>query len=247
MCIRQNIHEKRLFFSCLITGLALWLTASLCFAENTSDKRLLMAEEPPTHFYNGTFLAVEGHATLGLLTNRGGTYEMGFGGEVTGRVSILMHLFDAVSGYRFTSYGFTTDGSDVDLQQHSLYAAIRLHPMFMVLLTQSYLSYILSSAYLDVGATLNVTDWSTPEEDDTEWGLGVRIGLGLDFPLTIPDGDGSLWFGVGYERSFLNKLENRNAPIRDINEHIFQARLSYRFHNLRFGHTPRPDEFGLKR
>ena len=246
MCIRQNISKKGLFF-CLVTSLIIGFASSISLAEDIASKRLLKAEEPPTDLYNGTFIAIEGHTNLGLLEDRDGAYELGVGGEISGRVSILMHLFDALTGYRFTSYGFDSNGADIYLEQHSIFAAIRLHPMFMVLLSQNYFSHVLSSAYVDVGATLNITNWSTPQEEDSEWGLGVRVGMGLDLPIGMPKGDGSFWIGLGYERGFLNQLENRNAPFRDVNEHIFQARLSYRFHNLRFGHVPRPDEFGLNR
>lgn len=77
--------------------------------------------------------------------------------------------------------------------RHTVHYGFGLHPLYIVLLGNSWLAYTISSIYLELGAGLEIHDY-----DPTDLGMALTVGGGLDIPLWDADAGHAPWLNLLY-------------------------------------------------
>lgn len=171
----------------------------------------LAAEESPDYspYYNGSFVefSVRGAHIEGEQTAQG--IDVGL------RHSFPMLLLDSRLSWRgdWMAAGI----------RHNAHFGFGLHPLYIVLLGNSWLAYTISSVYLELGAGLEVHDYNP-----TDLGMALTIGGGLDIPLWDADAGHSPWLNLLYRY--------HASTFSDVGDdsHLFFVGLAWRRNGLLF-------------
>lgn len=184
--------------------------------------------------FNGTFTAIE--ARYGL-TQVGGNDYSGYSLDAGLRMAFPMYVGDMRLGYRFDD--LSHDGKAPDpgqISTHSLIASLALHPLYLVLLGNDWLSYTIASLYVDLGlgAQLSWRDMKSPVSGDGfDAGFAWHLGAGIDIPLWDADLGQAPWLNLlyRYQRADFD-LDDERAL--DLHTHTLFVGLSWRFNRLLF-------------
>jgi hypothetical protein len=155
--------------------------------------------------FNGSFWDVSARAGLNNGTTDGWAADVGL------RQSFPMHLGDTRLSYRH---------DELDLgSTDQIHLGFGLHPLYVVLLGSDWLSYVIASLYLELGAGVNIVEGAYPA-----WTLGA----GMDIPLSDPDLGMAPWINLVY------RYEWTTAQIQtaDIDRHTFFVGLAWRVSGL---------------
>jgi hypothetical protein len=155
--------------------------------------------------FNGSFWDVSARAGLNNGTTDGWAADVGL------RQSFPMHLGDTRLSYRH---------DELDLgSTDQIHLGFGLHPLYVVLLGSDWLSYVIASLYLELGAGVNIVEGAYPA-----WTLGA----GMDIPLSDPDLGMAPWINLVY------RYEWTIAQIQtaDIDRHTFFVGLAWRVSGL---------------
>jgi len=161
-------------------------------------------------YYNGSFVevSVRGAHVSNADVNTWGL-DVGF------RHSFPMLLLDSRLSWRLD---WMTPGS-----RHVLHYGFGAHPLYMFLLGNSWLAYTISSLYLELGAGLEIHDYQ-----ETDLGLALTIGGGLDIPLWDADAGHAPWLNLLY-RYHVSTL----TPVGE-DTHLIFIGLAWRRNGLLF-------------
>lgn len=139
--------------------------------------------------FNGSFveLSVRGAPTTGP----GDAWAV----DVGLRQAFPFLLGDTRVAYRYDR--FQPDGVS-RLETHEVGVQGAIHPLYLVLLGSDWISYVISSLYLElgVGGHYGVADLTESTEQD--FGFVWSVGAGLDIPLSDPDIGWAPWLNVLY-------------------------------------------------
>lgn len=201
------------------------------------------SEEQPSPWYSGTWLSAVVGGGIGLLQDEALDGRLGGGVEVSGRLAMVLQIVDIELMYRYGRYDLTADGVDVGLDRHAIVGDVKLHPLFLILMTGNHL---IAGVYVQTGLSAEFADAKAPsvDLDELNAGVGVHVGCGLDYPLTAPNAGSSFWVGFNYRANFTT-LDSSYDPLDDLDEHLFAIHLSYRHNNLQYGTAQRPTDFGF--
>lgn len=223
--------------------LLLALAPSLALANEGDDRPWPSPVEPESPYYSGTWISVVAGGGIGLLSDESLGGRLGPGVEVGGRLALVLQIVDIELLYRYGHYGVTADHAEVALDRHSIMADIKLHPLFLIVMTGNHL---LAGLYVQTGVSAELADIRSPEVsvDELVAGAGVHVGCGVDYPLTQPNEGSSFWIGFNYRANFTT-LDPSFDALGHLNEHLFAIQLHYRHNNLQSSHVPRPPDFGF--
>ena len=157
-----------------------------------------------TPYFNGSFWDVSARGGLDHNVD-------GWAVDVGLRQSFPMHLGDTRLSYRHDE--LELGSSD------QIHLGFGLHPLYVVLLGSDWLSYVIASFYVELGAGVNISDGPHPA-----WTLGT----GMDIPLSDPDLGMAPWINVLY------RYEWTTAQIKsaDIDRHTVFVGLAWRVSGL---------------
>jgi hypothetical protein len=150
------------------------------------------------------------------------------------RHSFPMLLGDFRVAYRFDNLSEADALAPGPIQQHSVGGYLALHPAYLLMLGNDWLSYTLASIHLEIGGGARLGVLERTDEDVFETGFGpfVSIGGGFDMPLADPDSGASPWLNVVYRwhvADFDGAVETY-----DIDMHVVQVGLGWRINGLMF-------------
>jgi hypothetical protein len=158
------------------------------------------------------------------------------------RVCTLLTLIDAELFATTVGFSRTTAAGAHDLRRTSIGVDLRLHPLFIRHLEGDLAGRIAAGVHLALGGALELLAIAGPDRDDTYSRFAFAIGLGLDLPLTEPNGRAwSLWLGLGWRLRFVG-FPGSAPGLRDMDEHQALVSFGVRFHDLGFMRLPVPPE-----
>lgn len=203
------------------------------------------APPDPTHGdYFGAFWGIELRGGLALRTADDPVAtipDLGVGL----RVATLVSLIDLELGVE--TAGLTRAGHTI--RRTSIAGELRLHPLFIRFLQGDLASQIMGSIHLALGLGLEVMATAPDDDappaapdDDTRLALGIRLGLGVEAPLTdTARAPWSLWLGLAW-RMTITCFSGAPAGLGPWDQHALWLSLSLRFHDITFARIPRPPE-----
>lgn len=172
-----------------------------------------------------------------VLRNEGFEDTLGLAFGAQARVSIALQLADLHLTYFRASSSPTTRDRVVDITTDSVSASVAVHPLFLGAFEPGRLGPFLASFYILAGISFEFAEFESPEARLSEsWEVGWHLGLGLDYPVTDPDGSGALWLGGQYR---WNNVPTEFGDIDAVNDnlmhqHLFFLIVSYRINGLPF-------------
>lgn len=187
--------------------------------------------------FNGTFSALE--ARYGF-TQVGGNDYGGYSLDVGARMSFPMYVGDLRLSYRYDDLSHPSGAKDLGaLSSHSVITSFALHPLYLVLLGNDWLSYTIASLYADVGLGMHLS-WREPSGsgaaaggDTFDPGFAWHWGAGLDVPLWDADAGQAPWLNLSYRNQRADFDLNDQQEI-SLSTHTFFVGLSWRFNRLLF-------------
>lgn len=180
--------------------------------------------------YTGASIGME---ALGGVTIFGDSRLGGLAGFVTGaafRWLTVLNLLDFRAHYTFSTNGLSFNGESLDLNRHSLGLSMAVHPLFIVMFGNRLLHFIMSSLYLRLGISMEITALSGAAlpASRTEIDLGWHWGAGMEFPLLNPNRGGTLWLGLGFQQSRASVNTGRN-DLHALTQNMLLLTLGYRW------------------
>jgi hypothetical protein len=157
------------------------------------------------------------------LAGRAG-YVVGLAGRFTGP----LFLADVEVGAHTSRYSSTASGVPFDLARYSFSATVALHPLFITILPNRWVNYVLAGAHLDIGGSLEATTISAAGDRRSRGDPAWHWGGGLDFPLTDPNTGRSLWLGILY-RQIRFRTDIAPSLSSDVGDHQVLLTLGYRW------------------
>ncbi|MCC6621226.1 MAG: hypothetical protein IT385_08225 [Deltaproteobacteria bacterium] len=228
-----------------IAGALLAALVASARAEPTASPGAEPAPEATHGDYFGAFWGVELRGGVALRSADDTITpipDLGFGL----RVATLVSLVDVELGVE--TRGLVRERHDV--RRTSIAGELRLHPMFIRLLQGDLASQIMGSLHLALGLGLEIMatspDGDRPPpvdpDDATRFALGLRVGLGVEAPLTdTARAPWSLWLGLAW-RMTVTGFSGAPRGLGDWDQHTLWLSLSLRFHDITFMRVPRPPE-----
>lgn len=198
-------------------------------------------------FYTGAGVGAAVFAGPTVLGDRSWQDRVGWAVGAYARLSTVMQIVDLQLEYHHDRLDTRADDAPVTVRRHSVSQSTNLHPLFLRMLGNNRLWYILGSWYLQVGLSLELTALESPllgiDRDDKA--LGIHVGTGLDFPLDDPNDGGAFWLGVLWRYAFIG-MNPRIGAHEDLDTHFVLLAVSYRSNDLSFGRVPRPPELPFR-
>ncbi len=176
-------------------GIWLSLVALDAFAEDSRNY---------SPYFNGSFVEVSVRGAQNFDDANSLGFDLGF------RHSFPMLLLDSRVSWRY---------DDFDETRHGLHYGFGAHPLYMFLLGNSWLSYVVSSFYLELGAGVDF--------QSSGIGPALTLGAGLDFPLWDADAGHSPWLNALYRHHW-------SFTEASIDTHMIFLGLAWRRNGLLF-------------
>lgn len=198
--------------------------------------------------FNGSFIGIEVGGAVSALEWARANDNIGGGGFVSGRLSLVLYLLDIGLSYRIVRYGLSDVSISGNLDRHIWVGSFKLHPLFATLVRGSLLDHILASTYVELGLGAEYALWEPAESVGSADGGGfvMELGAGFDVPIGLPDGGDSFWLGLGYKKSWVTVDIGQAPDLDDWDEHIFFLRVGYRIHGVDIARIPRPTEMQFR-
>ena len=198
-------------------------------------------ERLPGDRYNGSHI---GGAVFGGASVLGGGWRDRTG-WLTGaslRVASIMQVVDVQ-----LDYAYDRNRTDAALiTRHATSLSINVHPLFLRILVNDWLNYVLSGMYLQLGGGFEVGGFEGRRGLAGRGREGVsgvlHVGLGADMPLHDPNYGWGLWLGVLWRWRFVFNETGLDDARKDFDGHWFVVSLAFRFNNISFMRFPRPPE-----
>ncbi|MCA9521148.1 MAG: hypothetical protein KC609_09250 [Myxococcales bacterium] len=205
-----------------------WIALSFAFTLSAKAVAAPPAPRDQVRRYNGSYWSVGLLAGLSLLENRAYSHRAGYLVGVEGRLVTVMHLFGVGLTYSHAGYNLGLDGVRIRSFRHTVAADVYVHPLFFVMLSNSWFYYALSTFHISLGTGLEITQWRpTGAPARTEADASFRLGCGMEMPLDNPHDGGAFWLGWAYQFSYM-RVDTRTRASRTMSEHGFFLTLSYR-------------------
>jgi len=213
---------------------AVLVAAILAAIGTTAVTSTAFADEPATESseqpqaFNGAFweLSARGGAVLPSEGSTGWAADVGF------RNSFPMYAGDNRIAYQYQrrSLGGRT------VQIHGGQATVGLHPFFLALLSEGWLSHFLASLHLELGigpqwARLEANSQDASNAEDT-LGLAGSVGTGFDLPLTDANQGRALWVSAVYRRSWSTNDFDIDGAQSSLHDHQIFVGLAWRSNGM---------------
>lgn len=207
----------------LIAALVAATVGTLMTSAAVADEATAESSEQPRAF-NGAFweVSARGGTVIPTEGSTGWTADIGF------RNSFPMYAGDNRLSYQYQRRSL--DGRS--LQIHGAQATVGLHPFFLALLSEGWLSHFLASLHLELGfgpqwANLEASSADSSDAEDT-WGLTGSVGTGFDLPLTDANQGRALWASAVYRRSWSTNDFDIDGDQRSLHDHQIFVGLAWR-------------------
>ncbi len=156
--------------------------------------------------------------------------------------SSLNQIIDLQVHYLRADFQPRIDELDAEVRRNTVGAALLVHPLFLAVINRPRVGYTIANTYVLLGGGLEVTDVSSAVVDTRYTAPGWRLGGGVDTYLDSPADGGAFWLGFQYQRAFVQSAPNDEfVRRRELREHWFTLRLSYRFNGNVFTGFRGPD------
>jgi hypothetical protein len=192
-----------------------------------STHALSPAPAKPT-LYTGATLGVGLLAGPTLLNDDSLGGRLGMTAGVAGRMTGLLQLTDVELAYQFSRAAPTTRAGGVTVMRHGFAMTSGLHPLFLIILGNKRIAYILNAMHIDLGASVQVTTLSQNGARTTRGDLAWHFGGGVGIPLQDPNAGRAWWLGLRYRQIRANTDLLRDR-IPNVGEHQFLVSLEYRW------------------
>ncbi len=194
--------------------------------EEESDyvaERLAEAPKP----FNGSF--GEFFLRGGPLLASDGDAAAGWHGDAGFRNSFPFYLGDNRVAYGYGRY----DVDDRPVQIHGLHLSLNIHPFYLVLLSEGFVSHFLASLHLELGLGPRLGMWSNETNEPLrQFGLAWSVGGGFDLPITNPDMGKSLWLSANYRREWTTIGFEIDDGAHGVRDHRFFLGLAWRVNGM---------------
>jgi len=179
--------------------------------------------------FNGAAIGFAAQAGPSVLNDDTASGRTGFTAGFAGRLTGPLFLADVELAYQVSHVGtLSRTGVPFELTRQGFTATIGLHPLFLMVLMNRRIHYILASMHVDVGASLQVTSIAAGGDRSSRGDPAWHWGFGIDFPLTDPNVGRALWLGLLYRQIRLH-TELRSDLSTDLGDHQFLVTLGYRW------------------
>lgn len=182
-------------------------------------------------YFTGAFVeyALRGGASLATDAPYDGWHM-----DIGMRHSFPMLIGDLRVAYRFDRLTPSDESAPGAIDQHGLGAYLAIHPGYLLLLGNDWLSYTLASVFLELGAGAQASVLNRADDDSYETGFGpfTSLGAGVDMPLWDADGGHAPWLNIVYRWHIADFDGARET--HDIDMHILQVGLGWRINGLLF-------------
>jgi len=156
------------------------------------------ASEPPR--FTGATVGISAHGGPTFLTDERLGGRAGFAAGFGGRFTSPLFLADLEVSYGAARVGTGAAVIPFDVTRHGFSVTAGLHPFFIAILGNRRWHYIVSAFHVDLGASLEVTSVSVGGDRRTRGDPAWHWGLGIDIPLTDPNGGRAVWLGVAFRQ-----------------------------------------------
>lgn len=182
-------------------------------------------------YFTGAFVeyALRGGASLATKAPYDGWHL-----DVGVRHSFPMLIGDLRLAYRFDRLTPTDESTPGAIDQHGLGAYLAIHPGYLLLLGNDWLSYTLASVFVELGAGARASVLERADDGSYETGFGpfTSLGAGVDMPLWDPDGGHAPWLNLVY-RWHIADFDGARETY-DIDMHVLQVGVGWRINGLLF-------------
>jgi hypothetical protein len=227
-CRKNAFHIRHL---CAVAALLVGAALTLGSASAWADQRSQEAESGYSPYYTGAFVEYAMRAGPNFATSA--AYE-GWHLDLGVRHSFPMLIGDFRLAYRFDRLTETDGSTPGPIDSHNLGGHLALHPAYLLLLGNDWLSYTLASLYLELGAgaKFDVLDSRATGDFESHFGPWVSLGGGLDIPLWDVDKGYAPWLNIVY-RWHVADFDG-DVETYDLNMHLVQVGLGWRINGLLF-------------
>lgn len=143
-------------------------------------------------------------ATVGVSAFSGPAYlsdgrvegRLGFTAGFAGKITSPLFIADAELGYSISRIGAATaSGVPASFVRQGLYVTFGLHPLFLVVLQNRIIHYILGAFRVDFGASIEMSTVTVGGDSRTRGDPAWHWGLGGEVPLGNPNRGSVFWLG----------------------------------------------------
>ena len=208
----------------LVVALSLILASASAVAQQDDHVLQHLADAPNP--FNGSF--AEWSIRGGPVHPSHASASTGWSGELGFRSSFPMYVGDHRIYYGYARW--TLD--DHTIQMHGLHATLGIHPFYLALLSEGWLSHFLASLHLELGLGPRLGRLTSESEADHSVGITGSVGAGFDLPLTNANRGRSLWLNTNYRRSWTTLRFAVDGGSPRLHDHTFSFGLAWRSNGI---------------
>ncbi len=221
--LKNRFGGQALLFFAITALISPTVSADPERAEGEDHAAQMVADAP--HPFNGSFAELS--ARTGPLISSIDDGSLGWTADLGFRNAFPLYLGANRLAY---SYGRASIEDRV-VQLHGLHAALGLHPFYLALLSEGWLSHLLASMHLELGIGPRFVHLAAAG-DETEamsrWGLAGSVGGGFDLPLSSPNQGKSFWINILYHRTWSTVNFDTIEAGERLHDHRFFLGLAWR-------------------
>lgn len=160
---------------------------SIFFITLFSPSSPLMAQElkqPYSNAFTGAFVELSARSAFSTLSKTKGEstrFELGV------RQAFPMHLLDTRISMHSETFNISNTNSPIHIYGANI--STGFHPLYLALLFENWLGWVLASIYLEGSLGLNYSQM----HEHQDFGFAYSIGAGIDLPLWNPNDIWSIW------------------------------------------------------